>query len=202
MNFYATLVKPIIDRSAALILLLIFLPILLILSFLIYINMGSPIFFIQERGGKNSTTFNLIKFRSMKNLEVDEEEDVETKRVTALGSFIRKFSLDELPQLLNILKGDMSFIGPRPLYSKYIKLYSSEQIKRLDVLPGLSGLAQVKGRNSISWDEKFKFDVEYVNNQTFIMDFKIALLTLLRVFNSSIVNANDGLTMEEFKGSN
>lgn len=194
--------KPYIDFVGALILLICSLPIFLILTLcLIVANNGKP-FFSQRRPGKNGKIFRITKFKTM-NDKVDSEGILllDDKRLTKVGSFIRKTSLDEIPQLLNVLMGDMSLIGPRPLLPEYLPLYNDFQKQRHDVKPGITGWAQINGRNAISWEEKFKFDVYYVKNISFLLDLKIVFLTVEKVFKSEGINANNVATTESFKGS-
>ena len=187
----------------AALLLLMFSPILLVVAIIVRIRMGSPIVFTQTRPGKNSRIFTVYKFRTMTgdcdaagNLLSDEE------RLIPLGKFFRKASLDELPQLWNVLIGDMSFIGPRPLLVKYLELYSPEQARRHDVKPGISGWAQVNGRNTLSWDEKFRLDLWYVDNWSLWLDLKILLLTVKKVFKQEgISQSADVVAMPEFFGN-
>ncbi|WP_310427068.1 sugar transferase [Chamaesiphon sp. VAR_48_metabat_135_sub] len=196
-------IKAVGDRMMAALLLILFSPILLVVAIIVRIRMGSPIFFTQTRPGKNSQLFNVYKFRTMTgdcdaqgNLLSDEE------RLIPLGKFFRKASLDELPQLWNVLVGDMSFIGPRPLLVKYLELYSPEQARRHDVLPGISGWAQVNGRNTLSWDEKFRLDLWYVDNWSLWLDFKILLLTVKKVFGQEDISQNeDVVAMPDFLGN-
>ena len=157
---------------------------------------GAPIFFKQERAGRGGRPFTILKFRTMRL-----GEGTDLARTTRLGKFLRATSLDELPQLLNILKGDMSLVGPRPLPSAYVPRYSKTQARRLEVLPGLTGWAQVNGRNALSWDEKFALDVWYVENQSLWLDIRILWKTLTTVFESRGINATASETMPEFKGS-
>ncbi len=179
------------------------LPIMLIIAFILFIqNKGTP-FFYQSRPGWHEKAFKVIKFKTMTD-ETDSDGNLlpNHHRTTRTGAFLRKTSLDELPQLINVLKGDMSLIGPRPLLFKYIPLYSTEQRRRHLVRPGVSGLAQVNGRNAISWSRKFELDVYYVDNISFLMDIKILLKTILKVFKSDDVNAGTNVTMPPFNGSN
>ena len=200
---YRHFFKHIIDLLAALIGLTITFPIILITAIILTVlNNGSP-FFIQKRPGKKGEIFSIIKFKTM-NDKKDENgillsDDV---RLTPFGKFVRRTSLDELPQLFNILKGDISLIGPRPLLVEYLPLYSKEQLRRHDVKPGISGWAQVNGRNSISWEEKFKYDVYYVDNLSLLLDLKIFFITALKVFKSDGISSEGVATMEKFKGSN
>lgn len=194
--------KVLFDKLLALFLILLFSPVYLLVSVLILIKMGRPVLFRQKRPGFNEEVFGIYKFRTMTN-EVDKNGDLlpDEKRLLGIGKFIRSTSLDELPQLINVLKGEMSFVGPRPLLVEYLKLYNDNQRKRHDVKPGITGWAQVNGRNAISWEEKFKLDIWYVDNQSFLLDMKILWLTFLKVINRSDVNSNNSVTMEKFKGS-
>lgn len=170
-------------------------PILLITAYLIRKNLGSPVIFRQKRPGKNGEIFTLYKFRSMK---VGEGSDKE--RLTPFGRKIRSTSLDELPELWNVLGGEMSLVGPRPLLVQYLPRYSPEQMRRHEVLPGITGWAQINGRNSISWSEKFRYDLEYVDNLSFFMDMKIIFITVLKVFKRDGIVQSDDVTMDEFMG--
>ena len=199
---YKNNIKTIIDILIAVLGFIFLSPIFLFLVFfLIFANKGKP-FFIQKRPGKNEKIFNVLKFKTMNdkkdmngNLLPDE------KRLTRIGKFIRKTSLDEIPQLLNVIKGDMSLIGPRPLLPEYIKLYSKFQKRRHEVKPGITGWAQVNGRNAISWEQKFKFDVWYVDNISFLLDVKIIILTIKKVFKSEGISSESSVTIDKFKGS-
>ena len=197
------LFKRIIDIACALIGLIILSPLLLIVSILIYTKLGSPIFFTQERVGKDGKIFKMIKFRTMLNStnELGELLDDE-ERLTSFGKLLRSTSIDELPELINVLKGDMSLVGPRPLLVEYIPLYSKHQFRRHEVKPGITGWAQVNGRNSISWETKFDLDVEYVDKFNLIMDIKILLLTVLKVLQRDGINQEGNVTMEKFTGCN
>jgi len=200
---YKHFIKRILDFLASLALLIILFPILLIVSLvLIFQNKGTP-FFFQERPGKNAKPFNIIKFKTMTN-EKDENEILlpDNKRITKLGAFIRKWSLDELPQLFNVLVGDMSLVGPRPLLFKYVPLYSKEQMRRHEVRPGITGWAQVNGRNSISWTKKFELDVFYVDHLSFLLDIKILKMTFLKVIKREGVNQSTDRPMQPFNGGN
>ncbi len=201
-NLYVIIVKPIIDKIASIILILLFSPILIIVSLLILLKMGRPMFFTQKRPGKNEKIFTIYKFRTMNN-DKDEKGNLlpDDERLPYFGKMIRKLSLDELPQLFNVLKGDMSFIGPRPLLCEYLELYNEEQKKRHLVSPGITGLAQVSGRNAISWEDKFKFDLEYVENISFFMDIKVAIKTINKVLKRDGIGSSTSHTMEKFKGS-
>lgn len=177
---------------------------LLILACYIAIKLGSkgPVFFVQKRPGYKGVIFNIYKLRTMiVETERDGRPLSDMERMTVAGRIIRKLSLDELPQLLNILKGEMSFIGPRPLLVRYLSLYTPDQMRRHDVLPGISGWAQINGRNTISWDQRFAYDTYYVDNLSFALDCKIVWLTIRNVIRREGINASSGDTMEEFKGS-
>lgn len=191
-----------IDFLFSLFLLIITSPIILITAIIIKIKIGSPILFKQQRPGLNGKPFFIYKFRTMTD-ERDTNGNLlsDEIRLTKTGGIIRKLSLDELPQLFNVLKGDMSFIGPRPLLMKYLPLYNKEQARRHEVRPGITGWAQVNGRNAISWEEKFKYDVWYVDHQSILLDLKILFLTIVKVFRSEGINQQGQATMEEFKGS-
>lgn len=190
-----------IDLVVALICLLVLSPIFLLTTIgLIFINQGSP-FFLQSRPGRNGKLFKIIKFKTM-NDKKDSDGNLlsDEKRLTKTGKFIRKTSLDEIPQLLNILKGEMSLIGPRPLLPEYLPLYNEVQKRRHDVLPGITGWAQVNGRNAISWEQKFEFDVYYVDNLSFLLDCKIIYLTIKKVINREGIAAANSVSAEAFKG--
>lgn len=195
-------IKCILDFSLALCLLVILSPLLLIItSILFFINRGTP-FYFHLRPGKNRQCFGLIKFKSM-NDNRDETGTLlpDVQRVTAVGRFMRKFSLDELPQLLNVLKGDMSLIGPRPLLTQYLPLYNSSQARRHEVRPGMTGWAQVNGRNTLSWNEKFDLDVWYVDNISFLLDLRIFCITILKVIKKEGINSASEKTMDTFRGN-
>ena len=190
-----------LDFLLALIGLFLLSPILVFVSIgLYYANNGKP-FFFQLRPGKNEKLFKIIKFKTM-NDKIDAEGNLlsDELRLTKIGSFVRKTSLDEIPQLLNVLKGDMSLIGPRPLLPQYLPLYSKEQKKRHQVKPGITGWAQVNGRNAISWEQKFEYDVWYVTQLSFLLDVKIVLMTVKKVFVSEGISQEGQATMEAFKG--
>ncbi|TMN66838.1 sugar transferase [Pseudoalteromonas sp. S1727] len=183
--------------------ILTLLPVIVVVAVLIRFKLGSPILFTQDRPGLNGKIFKMMKFRTMLdgkdkqgNLLPDDE------RMTPFGAFLRSTSLDELPGLFNVLKGDMSLVGPRPLLVQYLPLYSAEQARRHNVRPGITGWAQVNGRNAISWEQKFKLDVWYVDNQSLLLDFKILLLTVKKVFVREGISADGHVTIEPFKGSN
>ena len=197
------LVKRLLDITISLIALIFLLPLMSLIYLLVIINLGSPAFFLQERVGKDNKIFKMIKFRTMKN-STDKNGNLlsDNERVTKFGGFLRSFSLDELPELINILKGDMSLVGPRALLVKYLGLYNDEQIRRHEVLPGLTGWAQINGRNSITWSEKFKLDVWYVDNWSLWLDIKIFFLTFWKVLKREGINQSESVTMEYFNGSN
>lgn len=177
-------------------------PILIIIAILIKIKLGSPIFFTQDRVGKDGKIFKIVKFRTM--LEANDklgEPLSDNERVTSFGNFLRSTSLDELPELINVLKGDMSLVGPRPLLVEYIDLYSKEQFRRHEVRPGMTGWAQVNGRNNLDWDERFKMDVEYVNNMSLLLDIKILFLTIFKVLKRDGISKDGHVTMDKFKGN-
>ena len=196
-------VKRLLDITISLIALIFLLPLMLLIYLLVIINLGSPAFFLQERVGKDNKIFKMIKFRTMKN-SADKNGNLlsDNERVTKFGSFLRSFSLDELPELINILKGDMSLVGPRALLVQYLGLYNDEQIRRHEVLPGLTGWAQINGRNSITWSEKFKLDVWYVDNWSLWLDIKIFFLTFWKVLKREGINQSESVTMEYFNGRN
>jgi undecaprenyl phosphate N,N'-diacetylbacillosamine 1-phosphate transferase len=200
---YKTIFKRFLDFIASLLLLLVFLPLLVLVMCLLFIqNNGKP-FFFQERPGYQQRPFKIIKFKTMTDAKDASGQLLpDSKRLTKLGRVIRKLSLDELPQLLNVLKGDMSLVGPRPLLFKYIPLYSSAQNRRHEVKPGITGWAQVNGRNSISWTRKFELDVYYVNHVSFQLDVKILWLTFLKVLKREGVNQSDDRPMLPFDGTN
>lgn len=195
------MLKRLFDISASLFAILILCPIIFIVSKKIAKNLGKPVLFRQLRPGKNGETFEMIKFRSMRDA-VDENGNTlpDSERLTPFGEKLRSTSLDELPGLWNVLKGDMSLVGPRPLLVEYLPLYTEEQSKRHNVRPGITGWAQVNGRNAISWEEKFKLDVWYVENQSFFLDIKILLLTVKKVFIRDGISAEGEVTMSKFTG--
>lgn len=199
---YKSLFKPTLDFLVAFIGLLVLSPIFLFVMIALTIaNNGNP-FFIQKRPGKNERIFNIIKFKTM-NDKKDAQGNLlpDKDRLTKVGAFVRKTSLDEIPQLINVLKGDMSLVGPRPLLPQYLPLYNPEQKKRHQVKPGITGWAQVNGRNAISWQDKFKLDVEYVENASLLFDIKIVYLTFKKVFRSEGVSQAGQATAEPFKGN-
>lgn len=200
---YKRIVKPFSDFLASLVGLVLFSPIFLLITILlIFINNGTP-FFLQSRPGKNGRIFKIIKFKTMSDKKDDDGKLLpDAQRLTAIGSFVRKTSIDELPQLINVLKGDMSLVGPRPLLSSYLHLYNDFQNRRHEIKPGITGWAQVNGRNAISWDKKFEYDVWYVDHVSFLLDCKILIKTVLKVFKRDGINAANSATTEPFQGQN
>ena len=196
-------IKRTFDIIASLGGLIVFSPIILVVAILVRINLGSPILFTQDRVGKNNKIFKMMKFRTMKD-GVDKNGNLlpDSERLTSFGKMLRSTSLDELPELINILKGDMSLIGPRPLLVEYLPLYSEEQKRRHNVLPGLTGWAQINGRNALSWNEKFKLDIFYVDNWSLGLDFKIFFLTFYKLFKRDGINQEGMATTVKFDGSN
>jgi len=197
------LIKRFLDIIVSFTVLVLALPLLIAVALILYVvNQGKP-FFYQQRPGKNERIFKIVKFKSMNDKKGSDGQllpDVE--RITTFGNFVRKSSLDELPQLWNVLKGDMSLVGPRPLLVSYLSLYNEEQKKRHLVRPGITGWAQVNGRNTISWEKKFEYDVWYVEHISFMLDMKIYLKTLLKVVKRADISASENTTMEKFVGNN
>lgn len=202
MQLYNNIIKPLLDSLVALLALLLLSPLFIFLTIFLYLaNDGKP-FFRQLRPGKNGRVFRVIKFKTMNDKRGNDGQLLPDEvRLTPVGKFVRKTSLDEIPQLLNVLKGDMSLVGPRPLLVEYLPLYNEEQRKRHDVRPGITGWAQVNGRNAISWGEKFAFDVWYVDNLSFLLDLKILWMTVLKVIQSEGVSSASSATMERFTGN-
>lgn len=202
MQFYKNIVKPLTDFLAAAILLIVLFPIILgVILLLAIANRGSA-FFLQSRRGFKSKPFHIIKFKTMRDAFDDSGKPLPDQvRLTKVGKFVRSASLDELLQLINVLKGDMSLVGPRPLLMQYLERYTPEQARRHEVKPGITGWAQVNGRNAISWEEKFRFDVEYVEKQTFMLDIKIIWMTLINVIQRKGITADGHVSMEEFLGN-
>lgn len=201
---YKHFFKRAIDFTIALISLLIIWPFLLIITiWLHFANKGAGAFFTQERPGKNGKIFKVIKFKSMTD-ERDSDGNLlpDAQRLTKIGKFVRSTSIDELPQLINVLKGDMALIGPRPLLVKYMPLYTPEQARRHEVRPGITGWAQCHGRNAISWTDKFKLDVWYVDNCSLIVDIKVILITIKKVILRKDISSGTSVTMEAFNGKN
>lgn len=201
--FYRNYGKRLMDFILSLIAITVFSPLFVIVAILIKIKLGGKVIFKQRRPGLNGKVFMMYKFRTMTN---DKDSNGELlpneQRHTKFGKTLRKTSLDELPELFNILKGDMSIIGPRPLLVEYLSFYSTDQKKRHDVRPGLSGLAQVNGRNAISWKNKFSYDIQYIRKITFLEDIKIILMTIKKVFKRENINSSVNMTMEKFNGKN
>lgn len=193
--------KRLFDIILSSILLISLLPILIIISILIFLLNGYPIIFSQSRPGLNNGLFKIYKFRTMINIK-NNSIYTETKRITTFGKFLRNYSIDELPELFNVLKGDMSFVGPRPLLPEYLNLYNKNQIRRHNVKPGITGWAQINGRNSLSWSEKFEYDIWYVNNQNFLLDIKIIFITIIKLFKKENINNKYGKIPEKFNGKN
>lgn len=201
---YRLYLKRVIDFMFVLGLIVIIWPILLTIAlWLHFANKGAGVFFLQKRPGKNGKIFNVIKFKTMTD-ELDEKGNLlpDEQRLTEVGKFVRSTSIDELPQLINVLKGDMSIVGPRPLLPQYLLLYNKEQARRHEVRPGITGWAQVNGRNAISWTKKFELDVWYVEHCSFLLDLKILLLTAKKVFKREGINSDSCVTMEAFNGNN
>ncbi len=196
------MIKCLFDLILGLILFILFSPVMIIVALLIRFNMGSPVVFKQLRPGFKGRSFNLYKFRTMSNVK-DENGYLlkDDERLTDLGKVLRKYSLDELPQLLNVIKGDLSFVGPRPLLMEYLERYSEEQARRHDVKPGITGWAQVNGRNALTWEQKFKFDIWYVDNSSFWLDLKILWMTFFRVLKAEGISGDNSVTMTKFMGN-
>ena len=199
---YKRYFKNIIDFVIALIGIILLFPLMLLISFFVYFKLGTPVLYRQVRPGLNGKPFKIYKFRTMTN-ERDENGKLlsNDKRMTKLGSFLRSTSLDELPELLNVLKGEMSLVGPRPLLMDYLPLYNDFQKRRMEVKPGITGWAQVNGRNALTWDEKFKLDVWYVDHINFYLDLKILLLTLKKVFIREGISHEGDVAMPRFTGN-
>ena len=200
---YKNFIKPAIDFVLALVGFLFLSPVFVMVTIgLFFANDGKP-FFFQLRPGKNGKIFKIIKFKTMTDKK-DENGNLlpDADRLTKIGSFVRKTSLDEIPQLLNVIKGDMALVGPRPLLPQYLELYNDFQRRRNEVKPGITGWAQVNGRNSISWEKKFEYDVWYVDNVSFLLDIKILIMTVLKVVKSEGINEQGQATSNEFKGNN
>lgn len=199
---YRNLLKRVFDFWVSLFVFILLLPVFILVTlFLLIANRGKP-FFIQRRPGLNEKIFSIIKFKTM-NDRKDKIGNLlsDAERLTATGSFVRKTSLDEIPQLINVIKGDMSLVGPRPLLIDYLPLYNTQQKKRHNVRPGITGWAQINGRNAISWSQKFEYDVWYVNHLSFLLDMKILVRTALKVFKSEGISSATSVTMEGFKGN-
>lgn len=205
MKMYQHFFKPLFDKLSAILGLIVISPIFILTTLLLTIaNKGKP-FFIQKRGGKNKTVFKIIKFKTM-NDKKDANGNLlpDKQRLTKIGNFVRNTSLDEIPQLINIIKGDMSLIGPRPMLAEYLSIYNDHQIQRLNVKPGITGWAQINGRNNLTFNKKFDLDIWYINNLSFKLDIKILFLTLIKIFSTLDVNQDGNLevTAEKFNGKN
>jgi len=200
---YIKIFKPLLDFLTSLVLFVVLSPIILIVILLLLFANKGKVFFIQERPGKDERIFKLLKFKTMSDKKDNNGNLLpDDKRLTFVGKIIRKLSFDELLQFINVLKGDMSLIGPRPLLVEYLPLYNEEQKKRHNVKPGITGCAQINGRNAITWEEKFKLDVWYVENISFLLDMKIFFLTILKIFKKEGINSKTSATMEKFEGNN
>lgn len=195
---YQSLVKPVFDKLISLMLLIVLSPIFLLITLILLITTGGRPFFIHPRPGREEKIIRMLKFRTM--IDILTEGTVE-KQVTQFGKFLRKTSLDEIPQLLNVLKGDMSLVGPRPLHTWYLPLYNKEQYRRHEVKPGITGWAQVHGRNTVTWQQRFKYDVWYVDNISFALDLKILFMTVSKVFTGEGISQSGYLTCEKFTGN-
>lgn len=200
---YQKIIKPLVDRILALIVLVITAPIWIVLIVLLAIELRGTPFFVQRRPGLNGKCFHLVKLRTMTN-ETDSQGNLldDHLRLSHFGKLVRSLSLDELPQMINVLKGEMSFVGPRPLLEEYLPIYTEQEYRRHDVKPGITGWAQVNGRNSITWKQKFQLDLFYVENLSFFLDCKIVLLTIMKIINRADINASDNVTMEKYNGRN
>lgn len=199
---YVSIVKPFFDRATAFVVLIVASPLLVLSIILLWFANKGNIWFLQERPGKDGKVFRVFKFKTMTD-ERDAEGNLwpDDKRLTAIGKFVRKTSLDELPQMINVLKGDMSIVGPRPLLVEYLPLYNEQQRRRHEVKPGITGWAQVNGRNTLDWPERFAYDVWYVDNISFALDIKILFLTIVKVFKAEGVSSGTSVTMEKFRGN-
>ena len=196
------MLKRVFDIVFSVILIIVFAPVFIIVGLLILVTMGTPILFAQSRPGYKEKMFGIYKFRTMTN-ETDTKGELlpDAQRLHGIGKFIRSTSLDELPQLFNVLKGEMSFVGPRPLLEEYLPLYNEKQKKRHDVKPGITGWAQVNGRNAISWEQKFTLDTWYVEHRSFLLDMKILWMTMIKLFKRSGISSSSSPTMEKFEGN-
>lgn len=195
-------IKRLLDIIGASLGLVILSPVIALVALAIWLNMGTPVVFRQVRPGYKGRLFTIYKFRTMRNATGPDGRPLpDEQRLTTLGKIIRKTSMDELPQLVNVIKGEMSFVGPRPLLTAYLERYSPEQARRHDVPPGITGWAQVNGRNAISWEQKFEYDVWYVDNWSLLLDLRILALTLLKVVRPEGISQAGSATMEEFMGS-
>jgi undecaprenyl phosphate N,N'-diacetylbacillosamine 1-phosphate transferase len=200
---YTYFFKRLIDLVVAIIGLIILSPIFVLITIMLFVSLKGNPFFVQARPGKGGKIFKIVKFRTMLNTKNDKNELLpDEQRLFGFGKIVRKLSLDEIPQLINVLMGDMSLIGPRPLLVRYLPLYNEEQNRRHLLRPGITGWAQVNGRNNISWQDKFKLDVWYVDNISFLIDIKILFLTVYKVIKKEGISSSEHVTMEEFKGNN
>lgn len=199
---YVSIVKPFFDKATAFVVLIVASPLLVLSIMLLWFANKGNIWFLQERPGKDGKIFRVFKFKTMTD-ERDAQGNLlpDDKRLTAVGKFVRKTSLDELPQMINVLKGDMSIVGPRPLLVEYLPLYNQQQRRRHEVKPGITGWAQVNGRNALDWPERFACDVWYVDNISFALDIKILFLTVVKVFKAEGVSSGTSVTMEKFRGN-
>jgi len=200
---YRKYFKRIFDFVLALIALIILSPLFLVVVVMVRVKLGRPVIFKQKRPGKDEKIFTLYKFRTMTD-EKDENGELlpDNMRLSRFGKILRATSIDELPELINVIKGDMSLVGPRPLLVEYLDKYSDEQLRRHDVKPGITGMAQINGRNSLSWESKFNYDIWYVDNLSFLLDVKILLLTIVKVFGKNDIDQSKEITMEKFNGLN
>jgi sugar transferase EpsL len=201
-NIYSAAIKRLFDIAISMLLMLVLSPALLFVSAVLFTMQGAPVLFRQDRPGHNGNLFVIYKFRTMRGVATASPGMIsDENRLTALGKLLRRTSLDELPELINVLRGDMSLVGPRPLLVEYLPLYTNEQARRHEVRPGITGWAQVHGRNAISWEDKFKLDVWYVDNRSFILDLKILLLTFVKVLKREGINQEGQATMKKFRGT-
>jgi lipopolysaccharide/colanic/teichoic acid biosynthesis glycosyltransferase len=197
------MLKRLFDIIVSLAVLLLLMPVIIVLIVLVRVLLGSPVLFSQQRPGKDNKPFNMLKFRSMSDQRDSNGKLLsDEKRLGKFGQFIRAASLDELPGLLNVIRGDMSLVGPRPLLMEYLPLYSKAQARRHDMKPGITGWAQINGRNALSWEQKFEYDLWYIDNQSFILDLKILLLTFTKVIRRADITHAGEATMKKFTGSN
>lgn len=199
---YKNNIKPVLDFIFALLFVLMLSPLMILTAIIVRLSLGSPVFFTHERPGYQSRLFRLIKFRTMLE-KYDDRGNLlpDAQRLTRFGKFLRSTSLDELPELFNVLKGDMSIVGPRPLLREYLPLYSKEQARRHEVKPGMTGWAQINGRNALTWGQKFEHDIWYVEHLSFLLDIKIMCLTIIRIFQRQGISHQGHVTMEKFKGN-
>lgn len=202
IGLYPRLIKPLFDRTVSLIALLVLSPVIFLVVVLLFIANKGKVWFTQKRPGKHGKIFTVIKFKTMTDDRGPDGELLpDDKRLTAIGKLVRKTSIDEIPQLFNVLLGHMSFVGPRPLLTEYLSLYNEEQRRRHEVKPGITGWAQVNGRNTLSWQQKFAYDVWYVEHISFALDLKILFLTVIKVFKAEGISSESSLTMEKFRGN-